>query len=150
VRNPIGDDYQAALVPGTADSTGTSGGSSLAQLATALLSLTRAGWSNPAAVPRSELQRVSYQIEDGKLVRYHLPVLDAVGNTPAVRRELVDQVESLSFRYMDAGHQWRDQWQPSARRASAREVLRVRPVAIEFTLKLKDWGTLVRIVEVAG
>ena len=150
VRNLIGDDYQAALVPGTADSTGTSGGSSLAQLATALLSLTRAGWSNPAAVPRSELQRVSYQIEDGKLVRYHLPVLDAVGNTPAVRRELVDQVESLSFRYMDAGHQWRDQWQPSARRASAREVLRVRPVAIEFTLKLKDWGTLVRIVEVAG
>lgn len=152
VRNAIGDSYQAALV--ARNGTGVSGngidaGNSLQIQAAALLTLTRAGWSNPAAVRRSELQRVSYLIEDGKLVRYYLPVLDAAGVLPMKRRELLDQVESLSFRYMDAGHGWRDEWQPNASAADLRQ-MRIRPVAIEFTLKLKDWGTLVRIVEVAG
>ncbi len=152
VRNAIGDNYQAALV--ARNGTGVSGGgidagNSLQIQAAALLTLTRTGWSNPTAVPRSELQRVSYLIEDGKLVRYHLSVLDAAGALPMTRRELVDQVESLSFRYMDAGHGWHDEWQTNASGTNVR-LMRVRPVAVEFTLKLKDWGTLVRIVEVAG
>jgi general secretion pathway protein J len=158
VRNPLGDDYQAALVANSAavssfgSGNGTSASaSSLVQQATALLSLTRGGWANPAGLPRTELQRVSYLIEDGKLVRYHLPVLDAVGATPTVRRVLLDNVTSLTFRYMDAGHQWSDSWQLNAATGTARaQSLRFRPVAVEITLTLKDWGTLVRLVEVAG
>lgn len=151
VRNAIGDEYQGALVanPANIGSAAAPDASNSLQIeAAALLTLTRTGWSNPSSVPRSELQRVSYLIEDGKLVRYYLPVLDAAGSTPMPRRELLDQVEALTLRYMDAGHQWRDQWQPNAR--GGRQALRVRPIAVEFTLKLKDWGTLVRVVEVAG
>lgn len=152
VRNAIGDSYQAALVARNGSgvpANGIDAGNSLQIQAAALLTLTRTGWSNPAAVPRGELQRVSYLIEDGKLVRYHLPVLDAAGVLPMKRRELLDQVESLSFRYMDAGHGWREEWQPDASGSNLR-LMRMRPVAVEFTLKLKDWGTLVRVVEVAG
>jgi hypothetical protein len=29
-------------------------------------------------------------------------------------------------------------------------LLRARPVAVEITLQLKDWGKLQRIVEIAG
>jgi general secretion pathway protein J len=159
VRNPIDAGYQAALVanPAAATNIGSSSAapasaSSLTQLATALLSLTRGGWSNPAGLPRTELQRVSYLIEDGKLVRYHLPVLDAVGATATVRRELLDNVTSISFRYMDAGHRWSDTWQgnTSTTGGAPSPTLRFRPVAVEITLTLKDWGALVRVVEVAG
>jgi len=152
-RNAIGDNYQAALVARAAGAGGTSAtpdaGNSLQIQAAAVLTLTRAGWSNPTAVPRGELQRVSYLVEEDKVVRYHLPVLDAAGAMPMTRREMLDQVESLSFRYMDAGHGWRDEWQPNANGANVRQ-MRVRPIAVEITLKLKDWGTLVRVVEVAG
>lgn len=152
VRNPIGDDYQASLVAGTGNTAGTSAdANSLALQAVAVLSLTRAGWSNPAAVSRSELQRVGYVLEEGTLVRFHLPVLDAAGASAVTRRELLEDVEALSFRYMDASHRWLDSWQSNANTVDPRrQVLRTRPVAVEITLKLKDWGSLIRIVEIAG
>ncbi len=160
VRNPIGDDYQAPLVAGTASSTGTSSSSAasgadtvmsnLTLQSTALLTLTRAGWTNPAGVNRSELQRVFYTLEDGKLLRYTLPVLDAAGAVPAARRELLDQVDALTFRYMDAGHRWQATWSAASSGSAQLPAMRERPVAIEVTLVLKDWGSIVRVIEVSG
>lgn len=158
VRDPLGGDDLAALVAanstkvaaaatGSAATTSATTASSLALQSTALLSLTRSGWANPAGLARPEEQRVSYQLENGKLVRYHQPVLDAVGETPLVRRELLDDVTSIKFRYMDAGHTWQENWQINGR---SRQTLRYRPVAVEVTLVLKDYGTLVRVVEIAG
>ena len=158
VRDPLGGGDLGALVAGSQmtaalASSGAVGSasattvSSLALQSTALLSLTRGGWANPVGIPRPEEQRVSYQIEDNKLVRYHQPVLDAMGETPLVRRELLDGVTSVKFRYMNAGHVWQDNWQLNG---AVRELLRHRPVAVEITLVLKDFGTLVRIVEIAG
>jgi general secretion pathway protein J len=158
VRNPLGSDYQSALVANAVASTTNIAGNSktvnasaLVQIGVTPLSLTRAGWSNPTGLQRSELQRVSYRLEDNKLVRYHLPVLDADATTVAIRRELLADVTALSFRFMDAGHRWSDTWQANAGTGALREErLRVRPVAIEVTLVLKDWGSIVRIIEIAG
>ncbi len=159
VRNPLGADYQAALVANptaagnsSLSTTGnTVNASSLMQNGSTPLSLTRTGWSNPTGLLRTELQRVSYRVEDGKLLRYHLAVLDADSASTATRRELLDQVETLSFRYMDAGHRWSDAWQPNNGTGGVREPrLRHRPVAVEITLVLKDWGKLIRIIEIPG
>ena len=157
VRDPLGGGDLGALVAGSQMSTSvgsSSGGaatattaSSLALQSTALLSLTRGGWANPTGLARPEEERVSYQIENNKLVRYHQPVLDAMGETTLVRQELLDDVTAMSFRYMNAGHVWAETWQVSG---AAREQLRHRPVAVEVTVKLKDFGTLVRVVEIAG
>ncbi|HEV7986033.1 MAG TPA: type II secretion system protein GspJ, partial [Steroidobacteraceae bacterium] len=38
-----------------------------------LVSFTRGGWTNPAGLQRSELQRVSYSIENGALMRSYTP-----------------------------------------------------------------------------
>jgi general secretion pathway protein J len=163
VRNPLGSDYLAALVANatasttsissslSAGSSNTVSASSLVQPGATPLSLTRTGWSNPTGLLRTELQRVSYRLEDGKLLRYHMPVLDADAATTATRRELLDNVESLSFRYMDAGHRWSETWQPNAGTGGLREPrLRYRPVAVEVTLTLKDWGKLLRVIEIPG
>ena len=148
---------QSTLVSATSSASSSSSGSSssassitvssLNLQSTALLSLTRGGWANPIGMPRPEEQRVSYQLEGDKLVRYHTTVLDATGEAPLVRRELLDNVVSIAFRYMDASHAWQTDWQLNG---AARQFQRQRPVAIEVTLVLKDFGTLVRIVEIAG
>jgi general secretion pathway protein J len=158
VRDAIGSNLLAPLIAGKGSSTGTSLSSSassgttamsnLTLQSTALLTLTRAGWTNPAGINRSELQRVFYTLEDNKLVRYTLPVLDAAGAVPAIRRVLLDQVDALTFRYMDAGHRWQDTWiQPTSGTAVQP---RERPVAVEVTVVLKDWGSIVRVIEVSG
>lgn len=121
--------------------------SSLNLQSTAVLSLTRGGWANPVGIARPEEQRVSYQLENAKLIRYHFAVLDATGETPMTRVELIDNVVSLSFRFMDNGHNWQNDWQLSG---SSRQTQRSRPVAIEVTLVLKDLGKIVRVIEVAG
>lgn len=121
------------------------------ELQNALINFTRGGWANPAGVPRSELQRVGYVLRDHKLVRQYLPVLDADATTPLQEATLLEDVELVKFRFMDAGLTWYDTWPtPILGRTTGASQLRQRPVAVEVTLRLKDYGTLKRIIEVAG
>ena len=128
-----------------------SAGSMAGQQGPALLSFTRGGWANPAGVPRSELQRVSYLLRDNKLIRQHLPVLDTTAATAVVERELLDQVEAVSFRFMDESLIWSATWPTSPLQSlPPATLLRARPVAVEVTIRLKDLGVITRIIEVAG
>lgn len=157
VRDLSGSGYQNPLVlnqslfAGTsAPGNGASSGSATQQ-GLAYISFTRGGWANPAGLPRSELQRVSYLLRDGKLIRQHLPELDTTGALRVEERELLDQVEALSFQFMDDSLSWQARWPtPIGANSPPHDLLRARPVAVEITLKLKDWGTLVRKIEVAG
>ncbi|HLQ12166.1 MAG TPA: type II secretion system minor pseudopilin GspJ [Steroidobacteraceae bacterium] len=135
VRDPLGSGYENAVT--------------LSQ--TGILTFTRGGWANPAGLPRSELQRVSYLLRDGKLIRRDLQALDATAALPFEERELLAQVEALSFRYMDGGLVWQSTWPtPILLNGPPQDLLRARPVAIEVTLQLKDWGKLLRVFEIAG
>jgi len=136
VRQSIGDGWLPAIIgaPGT----------------NSIVTLTRAGWANPAGIQRPALQRVTYILENGALRREHWPVLDATLTTTTVRRELLDKVKSMTLRYMDNSFQWRDQWPQQALAGDATSNLRLRPIAVEVTLELEDWGKLVRLIEVAG
>ena len=129
----------------------SSGTSSIgASGAASIVTLTRAGWANPAGIQRPALQRVTYILENGTLRREHWPVLDATLTTTTVRRELLDKVKSITLRYMDVSFQWRDQWPQQALAGDPTSNLRLRPIAVEVTLELEDWGKLVRVIEVAG
>jgi general secretion pathway protein J len=136
VREPVGDTMQPAL-------RAVAGGPSL-------ITFTRAGWANPAGIQRSQLERVAYALQDGTLKRMHLPVLDATLEQPFLTRDLLTQVRSASFRYRDA-QEWRDTWPPAAS-GNTPAILdtnrRRRPLAVEVTLDLEDWGRIVRIIEV--
>lgn len=139
VREPIGDGYQPALL-------GTPGDN-------AQVSLTRAGWSNPAGVQRSTLQRVRYQLRDGVLLREHWLVLDALLQPEPVSRPLLDGVRGFRVRYMNQARQWQEEWPaagPAMGNATSEQLLRGRPIAVEVTLELEDWGTITRLVEIAG
>ena len=98
VRNLIGDGYLPAHELASASSgigslgsqaTGSSSNFSSNHLSSSsfsstlsgatppLVTFTRGGWTNPVGIQRTELQRVSYTIENGALMRSYYPVLDA-------------------------------------------------------------------------
>jgi general secretion pathway protein J len=134
VREPLGDGLQPAL---RAD-----------DRTQELVHFTRSGWTNPAGVSRSTLQRVAYRLDDKKLRRDYWVMLDRTLSVEPVSTVLLDDVNEVSFRFLDQNRNWHTQWPPVG--YSAPDLARVRPIAVEITLDLEDWGKLVRLVEVSG
>ena len=116
-----------------------------------LVSFTRGGWTNPAGLPRSELQRVSYSVENGALMRSYTPELDSTLAVVPIKRKLVDHVKNISLRFMDAGHQWQTQWPvPTLGVGQQDLILHIRPVAVEVTIEFEGVGIIMRHIEIAG
>jgi general secretion pathway protein J len=113
-----------------------------------LVTFTRGGWSNPAGVQRATLQRVRYLLTDGHVRREAFPVLDAAIDAKPTARDLIDGVKSLKFRYLTDGKNWSDTWPAGSTVSSGAPDLRLRPIAVEVTLELQDWGRIQRIIEV--
>lgn len=132
VREPIGDGQRPALASGNG----------------AVLELTRGGYPNGAGLPRGTLQRVTYRIEGTTLIRESGVAIDATPATAPIRRELLKNLRSVRLRFMDAARNWQDTW--PAPNAPPEQRLRARPLAVEVTLDIEDFGTLVRLVEVSG
>jgi general secretion pathway protein J len=137
VRTAVGEGYDAAVT--------ARGG-----LESEVL-LTRSGWTNPAGIQRSGLQRVRYQLREGVLYRDYWLALDAQLQPDPVQRAVLDQVRSFSLRFMNEGRRWQEVW-PPAQPGGDDEIRfkRWRPIAVEVTLELEDMGTIKRLIEVPG
>lgn len=66
-----------------------------------LMEFTRAGWRNPLAQNRAELQRVAYVTQDGALFRAYWSVLDRDADSEPVLQELLTEVEEIEFFALD-------------------------------------------------
>lgn len=73
----------------------------------ALFTLVRRGWANPAGLPRASLQRISWSLENGALVRRAAPMLDGPPTGDAA--VLITGVSSARLRIHD-GQAWQDSW----------------------------------------
>lgn len=116
---------------------------------TNLVTLTRGGWPNPAGLPRGTLQRVTYHVDNGTLVREYQTVLDATLANVPVKREVLKDVVKVTIRYLDSNRVWQDQWPPLASTPQGPTVaLSARPIGVEIVIELKDVGRIRRVVEV--
>ena len=114
-----------------------------------LMEFTRGGRRNPAKLKRSNLLRVAYRFEDEKLSRLFWPQLDRAQGMEAYESTLLDQVESVEFRYRDDKKEWHSQWPPiNAGTQQANSANGIKLTAIELTLELKDWGEIQRLYQV--
>jgi general secretion pathway protein J len=66
-----------------------------------LMEFTRAGWRNPLAQHRAELQRVGYITQDGDLYRAYWPVLDRTPDSEPRLQRLLSNVEEVEFFAID-------------------------------------------------
>jgi general secretion pathway protein J len=134
IREPIGDGYRAAL---RRDPN-----------AVTLVELSHAGWPNGAGSARGTVQRVSYRLEQQTLIRDYWTVTDPTLANAPVSRRLLTQVQGIQIRYMNSGREWVDQWPPQGSPGDAE--FRSRPMAVEVTIMLTDYGELKRLIEVPG
>ncbi|MBS0612414.1 MAG: type II secretion system minor pseudopilin GspJ [Proteobacteria bacterium] len=134
IRQPLGTGRLPALRAGSGAAT--------------LLDVTRLGWSNTAGAQRGTLQRVSYRLDKDTLKRAYLPVLDPTLNVQPIERDLLTQVKSVKFRFLDANRTWFDAWPAPGLNPDQAQF--ARPAAVEILVEFKDWGTVRRLIEVAG
>ncbi len=102
-----------------------------------LIEFTRAGNPNPMGLVRSSLQRVQYAVQDKTLIRKSWNLVDHIEADPVVM-PLLNDVESLKFRFLDKENSWKNGW--------AEKML--VPRAIEITLEHKHWGKIVRLISI--
>lgn len=110
------------------------------------LQLTHGGWPNPVGVPRSTMQRTAYRVEEGELIRYHWTVLDRTVNNTPITTIMLEDVDSLTFRFLQSNDEWTEQWPPLSAQGAPNTSL---PRAVEILLALADEGELSRLVEVS-
>jgi general secretion pathway protein J len=107
------------------------------------LSFTHAGWRNPSGQTRSQLQRVSYELEENTLYRIVWPMLDGADAESALRTNLLDNVEKLEIRVLDRDEKWHTEWPPSEAEPTGESPL---PLAVELTLTVEPWGAIRRLI----
>ncbi|MCW8988402.1 MAG: type II secretion system minor pseudopilin GspJ [Gammaproteobacteria bacterium] len=107
---------------------------------------TRLGYRNPARLTRSNIQRVAYKLEQQKLVRITWPVLDRAQDTKELNSEVLSNVESIEWRFMNNNNEWLSTWPDEGENM----VLYPLPKAVEVTLELQDWGKIKRLILVAS
>lgn len=113
------------------------------------ITFTRNGWRNPLQEVRSTLQRVGYRLdEDNKLMRLHWRVLDRAQDSPPIETELIEDVESLEWRYLSSDDSWVDRWPPGNVNASNSNPAGLQasstqlPRAVELRLETETLGEI--------
>ncbi|MEM7002093.1 MAG: type II secretion system minor pseudopilin GspJ [Pseudomonadota bacterium] len=66
------------------------------------IEFTRNGWRNPLSLPRAEVQRVGYLLQDEELVRGYWPVLDRAQDTEPAYQVVLKGVTRLEFFALDS------------------------------------------------
>ena len=118
------------------------------------LALTRAGWHNSTAAPRSTLQRVRWWLEDERLWRGYFPVLDRTAGTEPVETAILEGVERFELRFLSSlsavesdrndvidRRDWRDSWIADLSQPGQ---MPSPPAAVEVLMEVAGLGELRR------
>ena len=100
------------------------------------LSLRRANWRNPLGQPRSELQDVSYQLDNGVLWRQSR----GLEGGALQQQKLLSDVRSVRWRLYDRKNGWRQQW--PTRKGTATD----GPKALELQLSVGRFEGIRRVL----
>lgn len=109
-----------------------------------LLECTRSGWFNPTGLPRSILQRVSYEYTGDSLVRIYTRVLDRAPDSKLVRRTLLTGVRNITFRFMGEDGEFHEVWPLET---EVQKALVSLPKAVEISLEVEGLGEFKRIYQ---
>lgn len=107
---------------------------------TVQIELSRVGFANPTAEPRSNVERVAWLVDQRVLRRQRWNVLDRAANSAAERRDMLAGVTSVQLRFLGDDNVWQERWPP---REARNEQL---PRAVEWKITLEDFGELRRVI----
>lgn len=75
------------------------------------VAMVRDGWRNPAYIlPRSELQMVSYVVEEEKLLRKYRVFVDEIDGSEPRAQTLIDNVDEFKLLFRGKSDSWEEKW----------------------------------------
>lgn len=107
------------------------------------IEFSRVGWRNPLQLPRAEVQRVGYLVQDEKLLRGYWPVLDRAQDTEPAYQTLLENVERVEFYALDASGNEHTFWPQTVPGDPSTSL-----VGIVLRVELEPFGVIERIWEV--
>ena len=107
------------------------------------IEMTRVGWRNPLRHRRSEMQRVSYRLEDEKLVRGYWHTLDRGYDAEPAFQTLLEEVKRVEFYVLDTQGEEHKFWPPQLQGGQAAD-----PAAIILRFEIAPFGVVERIWQV--
>jgi len=116
---------------------------------------TRQGWRNPLQLPRSQLQRVAYELghapddkdDDGThLLRHYWTVLDRAQDSEPRTQLLLKNIDDLQISFLDSAGQWKNEWPPNQITGEAKKGL---PSALLVELNSQQAGQIQRLYQLS-
>jgi general secretion pathway protein J len=112
-----------------------------------IVEFTRSGWRNPLGARRSRLQRVIWEVDDGRLLRRYRTGIDQAEKADTVVRNVADDIEVLEIRYLDQQGNWLSRWPPAPRSSRAEDDTGAwLPLAVQIHLTHTQLGEVTRLV----
>jgi len=103
-----------------------------------LLEFTRTGWNNPAGLPRSDLQRVAWELTpDGELLRHAWLVLDRAEDSQSLTQTLLTGIRDFRVNLVDEDGVAVSAWPAPGQQSP--------PVALEISLDTEAIGEVRRV-----
>ncbi len=113
------------------------------------IEFTRTGNSNPfGTLQQSNLQRVAYEINNGRLLRITWPRLDRVSSTKPESRVLLTGITSGNFSFLGLGSTSYNNWPPGNLLNYNSMNGEPIPRAIAINLQLKNWGNYYLLIPI--
>ncbi len=109
------------------------------------IEFSRTGRRNPAGFTRSNLQRITYLLEDETVKRRAWGVIDRAQDSNYQEGLLLDEIEAIEIRYLDEQFKWKNQWPIPDVNGTAPPGL---PNAIEFSVENKKLGRITRLFRI--
>ena len=105
------------------------------------VSWTRQGKINPANLPRSELERITYKVEEKQLLREQWIVLDIVSEEQKYKLPILSDIESFEVSFYSED-QWHESWPING--IDAKDLHHL-PRAVKFKLELTDFDVIEQV-----
>ncbi|MFT5692889.1 MAG: general secretion pathway protein J [Oceanicoccus sp.] len=114
-----------------------------------VLMLTRRAWDNPRGLPRGDIQRVRYSLENDELWRESWSVLDRTSDEEGMHRtRLLTGVVNLELNFLDGGSVDGSQSPLGGTWIGSWEKKTELPLALELKLALKNFGEVTRVFSI--
>lgn len=107
------------------------------------LEMTRMGWRNPLRHSRSEMQRISYRLEDEKLIRGYWHILDRGYDAEPAFQTMLEDVKRVEFYVLDIQGEEHKFWPPMRQNEQVAD-----PIAIILRIEIAPFGMIERIWQV--
>lgn len=108
------------------------------------MEFTRRGWRNPLQAARSDLVRVRYRVDQGRLLREHWATLDRARAAAPEKTVLLEGVTDFHLQVFANGS-WIPDWPPLTDTRRDPKTLPL-PEAVEVRFSQPPWGDIRRVI----